>query len=180
MGPIGVEQLLEYFIFLTFLGGAPRSPPQGELTTHEFSHHEISNPPFQNPIYTHGLKYYSTENGNPIKGLLNKIHSIVTQPGKIGGGGVKKRLHIYVNGHGVVKPLWTVGQWFDIIIIVAGLLQPCRNARVHAAYIYIHAVTLQTICKFSLITNMKCNNILEIPWGPKVNFPDIFTFYQIP
>ena len=39
------------------------------------------------------------------------------QPGKIGGGGgAKKRLH--VNGHGVVKTLWTVGQWFDIIIIV--------------------------------------------------------------
>ena len=69
MGPIGLESLLEYFIFLSFLGGEPLPPPpQGEAISHEFSHHEISNPPFQNPIYTHGLKYHSTEHGNPIKG----------------------------------------------------------------------------------------------------------------
>ena len=122
MGPIGLESLLEYFIFLRFLGGGRTpNPPQEKIITHEFSHHEISNPPFQNPISTHsGLKYHSTEQGNPIKGLLNKIHSIVTQPGKIEGGGGLKRL--YANVHGVVKTLWTVGQWFDIIIIVACLL----------------------------------------------------------
>ena len=69
-----------------FSWGRTPNPPQGEVITHELSHHEISNLPFQNPIYTHsGLKYHSTEHGNPIKGLLNKIHSIVTQPGKIGG-----------------------------------------------------------------------------------------------
>ena len=44
MGPIGLESLLEYFIFLSFLVGGPPKPPQGEITTHEFSHHEISKP----------------------------------------------------------------------------------------------------------------------------------------
>ena len=70
-----------------FSWGRTPNPPQREVITHEFSHHhEISNPPFQNPMYSHsGLKYHSTEHGNPIKGLLNKIHSIVTQPGQIGG-----------------------------------------------------------------------------------------------
>ena len=46
----------------------------------------------------------------------------MTQPGKIGGGGGGVEKTIYVNGHGVVKTLWTVGPWFDIIIIVACLL----------------------------------------------------------
>ena len=50
---IVIESLLEHFIFLNFLGGAPPNPPQGELPTHEYLHHKISNPPFTNPIYTH-------------------------------------------------------------------------------------------------------------------------------
>ena len=47
---IGIESLLEHFIFQNFLGGGPPIPPQGEVTTHKYSHHKISNPPFTNPI----------------------------------------------------------------------------------------------------------------------------------
>ena len=56
----------------------------------------------------------------PIKGFINKIHSIVTQPGKIvgrgggGGGGLKKT--IYVNGLGVVKTLWTVDSGLILLV----------------------------------------------------------------
>ena len=50
---IVIESLLEHYIFLHFLGGAPPNPPQGEITTHKYSHHKISNPPFTNTIYTH-------------------------------------------------------------------------------------------------------------------------------
>ena len=50
---VSLESLLEHVIFLNFLGGTPPNPPQGEIATHKYSHHKISNPPFINPIYTH-------------------------------------------------------------------------------------------------------------------------------
>ena len=74
MVPIGLESLLEHFIFLNFLGGGPPNPPNGEGATapppylppdtpaasrlalraiHEMSLNIISNPPIENPIYTH-------------------------------------------------------------------------------------------------------------------------------
>ena len=49
---IVIESLLEHFIFLNVLGGTP-NPPQGEVATHKYLHHNISNPPFTNPVYTH-------------------------------------------------------------------------------------------------------------------------------
>ena len=48
---VGLESLLDHFIFLNFLGGP--NPPQGTIATHKYSHHNISNPRFTNPIYTH-------------------------------------------------------------------------------------------------------------------------------
>ena len=48
---IGLESLLEHFIFLNVLGGGPPNPPQGELATHRYSHHKILNPPFTDPLH---------------------------------------------------------------------------------------------------------------------------------
>ena len=48
--------VLEHFIFLNFLGGGPPNPPpppQEKVANHQYSHHNISKPPFTNPIYTH-------------------------------------------------------------------------------------------------------------------------------
>ena len=56
MGPTGLESLLEHFIFTHFLGGGPPNPPSGNVATHKYSHHQISNPPFTNPIYTHAIR----------------------------------------------------------------------------------------------------------------------------
>ena len=42
---ICLESLLEHFIFLNF-----PNPPQGKVANHQYSHHNISNPPFKNPM----------------------------------------------------------------------------------------------------------------------------------
>ena len=42
-----IESLLEHFIFLNFLGGGPPNPPQGEVATNKYLHHQISNPHLQ-------------------------------------------------------------------------------------------------------------------------------------
>ena len=44
---IVIESLLEHFIFLHFLGGGPPNPPQGEVYTHKYFNHKISNPHLQ-------------------------------------------------------------------------------------------------------------------------------------
>ena len=49
---IDLESLLEHFIFLNFLGGVPPNPPQREVATQKYSHHQISSLPFTNLIYT--------------------------------------------------------------------------------------------------------------------------------
>ena len=46
---IGLESLLEHFIFLNFLGGGPPNPPQGEVATRKYSHHKFR---------THDLQTY--------------------------------------------------------------------------------------------------------------------------
>ena len=44
-----------------FSWGGPPNPPQGEVSTHKYSHHRISKPPFTNPIYTHVITAYKYE-----------------------------------------------------------------------------------------------------------------------
>ena len=49
---IVIESLLEHFIFLNFLGGAPPNPPQGEVATHKYLHQNFEYPSsFEPPIY---------------------------------------------------------------------------------------------------------------------------------
>ena len=38
---VSLESLLEHFIFLNFLGGAPPNPPQGEVATHKYLHQKF-------------------------------------------------------------------------------------------------------------------------------------------
>ena len=121
MGPIGLESLLEYFIFISFLGGRT----QWEVTTyHPWMFPPLNfkppPPPFQNPLYTHGLKY-RTEHGNPLKGPQNKIHSIVTQPGKIEGGRLETTCK-WAWGSQNSMDCGTVVWYYYIIIMVACLL----------------------------------------------------------
>ena len=71
---IVIESLLEHFIFLNFLGGGPPNPPQGEVATHKYLHHQISNPPFTNPIYTHVMTLC---NYNSISIWVSQIYAHV-------------------------------------------------------------------------------------------------------
>ena len=52
---IGLESLLEHFIFLNFQGEHPTNSPQGQVDAHKYSHHTISNSRFTNPVSTPGM-----------------------------------------------------------------------------------------------------------------------------
>ena len=149
MGPIGLESLLEYFIFLSFLGGEPQPPRKESLPPMNFPtmkfqipHFKILYTPMGWSIIVHNIDTFN--------------HDIL--PGKIGGGGVKKRL--YENGHGVVKTLWTVGQWFDIIIMSPS----CSHVGMHGYMQHIFTFMLwrlQTICNLWFYTRIKLNSLIR-------------------
>ena len=50
---IVIESLLEHFIFLNFLGGAPQTPRKERLLPINIYTIKFRTPPFTNPIYTH-------------------------------------------------------------------------------------------------------------------------------